>query len=366
VLFRSIYDIQGFSVQDGPGIRTTVFLKGCPLHCPWCHSPESQRFDIQLSWQSRKCIGLALCGLCLDVCPREALGPAGTGDEAAAYPGAAPDSGGARGPGETAGGAAPRSAAAPDTGTASHVAPDTAPVAGTPAALAAGLRLIAVDWGRCDDCGLCVEACPAGALSLWGKEYTVTEVVERVLRDRPFFEKSGGGVTISGGEPFSQAGFTLALLRAFKAQGLHTAVDTTGCAPWEVVEKALPYIDLFLYDLKSLDAVAHKAATGVGNAPILDNARRIAVAGGKMQVRLPVVPRFNESEEHIRAAAEFIQELGDAVTTVQVLPYHAMGVPKLERIRHRGPILEATLLTDAQVERIKAILEEYGLLVQVH
>jgi pyruvate formate lyase activating enzyme len=201
---------------------------------------------------------------------------------------------------------------------------------------------------------------------MWGREYTVTEVLDRVLRDRPFFEKSGGGVTISGGEPFSQAGFTLALLRAFKAQGLHTAVDTTGCAPWEVVEKALPYIDLFLYDLKSLDAVAHKAATGVGNAPILDNARRIAVAGGKMQVRLPVVPRFNESEEHIRAAAEFIQELGDAVTTVQVLPYHAMGVPKLERIRHRGPILEATLLTDAQVERIKAILEEYGLLVQVH
>lgn len=312
----TVYDIQGFSVQDGPGIRTTVFLKGCPLRCPWCHSPESQRFDIQLSWQSRTCIGLDLCGLCLDVCPRGALGPAGVSD-----------------------------AAGTDGG---------------------GLRLIQVDWERCDDCGLCAEACPAGALSMWGREYSVAEVVDRVLRDRPFFEKSGGGVTISGGEPFSQAGFTLALLQALKAHGIHTAVDTTGCAPRDVIEKALPYVDLFLYDLKSMDASAHKAATGVGNGPILDNARRIAAAGGKMQVRVPVIPRFNDSEENIRELGRFVKELGDAVTTVQVLPYHAMGVPKLERIKHGGPILEAALLTDKQVEEIKAILDEYGSLVQVH
>lgn len=308
-LVGTIYDIQGFSVQDGPGIRTTVFLKGCPLHCPWCHSPESQRFEIQLSWQSRKCIGLDLCGLCLPVCPRGALGP----DPAGADP-----------------------------------------------------RLIQVDWEKCDDCGLCAEACPAGALSMWGKEYTVTEVVERVLRDRPFFDKSGGGVTISGGEPFSQAEFTMALLMALKAEGVHTAVDTTGCVPWSVIEDALPYVDLFLYDLKSMDTASHKSATGVGNELILENARRIATAGGRMQVRVPVIPRYNDSDESIHKLGRFVQGLGNAVTGVQLLPYHAMGVPKWERIKHDGPILEAALLSDERVEGIKSVLEGYGLHVQVH
>jgi pyruvate formate lyase activating enzyme len=201
---------------------------------------------------------------------------------------------------------------------------------------------------------------------MWGKEYTVAEVVERVLRDRPFFEKSGGGVTISGGEPFSQAGFTLALLEAFKTHGIHTAVDTTGFAPWDIIEKALPNTDLFLLDLKNMDVSAHKAATGVGNELILENARRIAAAEGKIQIRVPVIPRFNASEENIREVGRFVKELGAAVTAVQLLPYHAMGVPKLERIKHRGPILEAALLTDEQIEEIKAMLDEYGLLVQVH
>lgn len=314
-LTGTIYDIQGFSVQDGPGIRTTVFLKGCPLHCPWCHSPESQRFDIQLSWQSRKCIGLELCGLCLPVCPRGALSP-----------------------GETA--------SAPATGGA--------------------LRLIEVDWEACDDCGKCAEACPSGALSMWGKEYTVSEVVDRVLRDRPFFEKSGGGVTISGGEPFSQSKFTLALLEAFKEHGIHTAVDTTGYAPWEIIEGALPYVDLFLFDLKSMDSAAHGAAMGVPNEQILENARRIAAAGGRMQIRVPLIPRYNDSEGHIHEVGRFVQELGDAVTVVQLLPYHAMGVPKLERIKRAGPIVEAALLSDEQVEGIKAILSGYDLHVTVH
>lgn len=311
----TVYDIQGFSVQDGPGIRTTVFLKGCPLRCPWCHSPESQRFDIQLSWQIRKCIGTAVCGLCLTSCPRGAIGPADVSDSAAAD---------------------------------------------------GGLRLIAVDWERCDDCGLCAERCPAGALSMWGKRYTVAEVVDRVLRDRPFFEKSGGGVTISGGEPLSQSEFTLALLRALKEQGVHTALDTTGFARWDVIEKALPYTDLFLLDLKSMDGDAHKAVVGVPNESILENARKIAAAGGKMQVRIPVIPGFNDSAEDLRAAGEFVNELGGAVTMVQLLPYHAMGVPKWERIKHGGPILEATAPSDKKIGGLKAILEEYGLTVQVH
>ncbi len=311
----TIYDIQGFSVHDGPGIRTTVFLKGCPLQCPWCHSPESQRFDIQLSWQWRKCVGTSACGLCLASCPRGAIH---------------------RG----------------------EVVPSAAAVE--------GLQLIEVDWRLCDDCGLCAEACPAAALSMWGKEYTVSEVVARVLRDRPFFEKSGGGVTVSGGEPFSQSDFTLALLEALKKEGVHTALDTTGYASWSLVERSLPYVDLFLLDLKHMDSHTHREAVGVPNETILENARRIAVAGGKIQVRIPLIPRYNDSNVDIEAAGELVSELGEAVTVVQLLPYHAMGVPKWERIRHAGPILEAAAPTDERVDELRAIMERYASNVQVH
>jgi pyruvate formate lyase activating enzyme len=344
----TIYDIQGFSVQDGPGIRTTVFLKGCPLRCPWCHSPESQRFDIQLSWQSRKCIGTRECGLCLTVCPRGALRPA-------PVPEAASDG-------------TDRTDGMPAQGPAALVtAGDGVFAAECPVApVDAGVRLIEVDWDRCDDCGLCAEHCPAGALSMWGKSYTVSEVVTRVLRDRPFFEKSGGGVTISGGEPFSQPRFTLALLQALKQEGLHTALDTTGFASWGVLERALPFVDLFLLDLKNMDSGLHKAVVGVHNERILDNARRLAAAGASMQIRVPVIPRFNDSGSDMRALGAFVAGLGDAVTLVQLLPYHAMGVPKWERIKHDGPVLEAAAPSDKRIAELRAILEEYDLPVQVH
>ena len=338
-----VYDIQGFSVQDGPGIRTTVFLKGCPLSCPWCHSPESQRFDIQLSWQWRKCIGMEQCGLCLDVCPHDAIAP-----------------------GETV--------ASTDSASPTAAEPGHTPAAQVPATTEAGSipvgergrRLIRVDWDRCDDCGLCAERCPAGALSMWGKSYTVSEVVSRVLRDRPFFERSGGGVTVSGGEPLAQPAFTSALLAALKAEGIHTALDTTGFACWTVVESVLPHVDLFLLDLKHMDSLAHKTVVGVPNEPILENARRLAAAGAKMQIRIPVVPRFNDSGDDLHAVGRFVAELGEAVTIVQLLPYHAMGVPKWERIRHGGAVLEATAPSEKRIGEVKAILEEYDLSVQVH
>ena len=187
-----------------------------------------------------------------------------------------------------------------------------------------------------------------------------------MLRDRPFFERSGGGVTISGGEPFSQSEFTLALLRAFKEHGVHTAVDTTAYASWKVIERALPFIDLFLLDLKHMESTAHQTVVGVPNETILENARKIATAGGKMQVRIPVIPRFNDSGENIEAAGRFVAGLGEAVTVVQLLPYHAMGVSKWERMKHEGSVLEATAPSDKRIGELKAILEEYGLAVQVH
>jgi pyruvate formate lyase activating enzyme len=229
-----------------------------------------------------------------------------------------------------------------------------------------GIQLIRVDWNKCDDCGVCAAQCPSGALSLWGRRYTVSEVIARVVRDRPFFEKSGGGVTVSGGEPLSQAEFTMALLKALKDQGIHTALDTTGYASWKVVEQVLPSVDLFLLDLKHMDSAAHKATVGVPNERILENAHRIAAAGGKMQIRVPVIPRFSDSTVNVQALGKFAAGLGEAVTMVQLLPYHAMGVPKWERIKHDGPVLEATAPSDKKIGELKAILEEFGLIVQVH
>jgi pyruvate formate lyase activating enzyme len=312
----TIYDIQGFSVQDGPGIRTTVFLKGCPLRCPWCHSPESRRFDIQLSWQERKCIGIDECGRCLDCCPNDAIS------------------------------AAREPASAGGTG--------------------ASVRAVHVDWQRCDDCGACAESCPAGALSMWGKRYTVREVVDRVVRDRPFFERSGGGVTISGGEPLSQATFTTALLKAFKDQGLHTALDTTGYAPWSVMEGTLGFTDLYLLDLKCMDPRTHREVVGVPNELILDNARKLAQRGALIQVRIPLIPRFNDTMEAMEALGRFISSLGSAVTLVQLLPYHAMGVSKRERIRPEGVVLEAGTIPDDRVGDLRVALQDCGVPVQLH
>lgn len=313
-LIGRIYDIQGFSVQDGPGVRTTVFLKGCPLHCPWCHSPESQAFYPQLSWMSLRCQGTELCrSRCLQACTKGAL---------------------------------ELGAMRKDSKTGED------------------LQMVHVKRELCDHCGDCANVCYPGALYICGEDYSVDRMMERLLRDRPFF-RNGGGVTISGGECLSQPCFTLELLKRLKVEGIHTAVDTTGFAPWKIVEQVLPYTDLFLYDLKHMDSARHKAATGVPNEIILENARQIAAHGGKLQVRIPVIPLFNHDVENIRATAEFCRELGDAVTVVQLLPYHAMGVMKYLRIGDEAPVA-ATPPSDEYMQKLKAIFEEYGIEARIH
>ncbi len=310
-----LYDIQGFSVQDGPGIRTTAFLKGCPLRCPWCHSPESQAFHKQLSWMSMRCLGLDACkNRCMNACPKGAIeeGPLKTDVQTGAQ-----------------------------------------------------LRTVHVKRDLCDNCGKCAEVCYPGALYICGQDYTVEELVSRLLQDRAFFETSGGGVTISGGEALSQPEFTLAVLKRLKEEGIHTALDTTGFASWETVEQVLPYVDLFLYDLKHMDSAKHKAVIGVPNEPILDNARRLAAAGAKLQVRIPVIPMFNHDEENIRKTAEFCKSLGDAVVSIQLLPYHNLGVMKYLRISDK-PVAEATPPSDEYMEKLKNIMSEYGLHVTIH
>jgi pyruvate formate lyase activating enzyme len=314
-LTGKVYDIQAFSVQDGPGIRTTAFLKGCPLVCPWCHSPESQAFYAQLSWIAMRCIGTAKCGKCVRACRKEAISLG----HATKHPASGEE-----------------------------------------------IQHIKIDRTRCDNCGDCAKVCFPGSLYICGTDYTVEELVERVAKDKPFYDKSGGGVTISGGEALSQHEFTAETLRALKNRGIHTALDTTGYAKKEYVDEALPSTDLFLYDLKHMDSETHRNMVRVPNELILSNAEHIAEAGGKLQIRIPIIPQFNDSEENIRRTAEFCRALGEAVVTVQLLPYHNLGVVKYQRIDDSKKVMEAAPPSEEKVSRLKSIMEEYGLHVTVH
>lgn len=310
-----IYDIQGFSLQDGPGIRTTVFLKGCPLRCPWCHSPESQQFHAQLSWIAMRCLGIAKCGKCLTACPTRAIGE----------------------------GKITRHAITQEE-----------------------IRHIRINRSICNNCGDCSAVCYPKALFICGTDYTVDDLLRRLSKDIPFYEQSGGGVTISGGEPLCQPEFTLQLLKGLKQLSVHTAVDTTGYAAFEVIESLLPYTDLFLYDLKHMDSEQHKIVTGVPNERILENARRIAEVGGQMQIRIPVIPDFNDSEENVRATGIFCTPLGAAVTLIQLLPYHNLGVMKHQRLDDSKAALEASPPPDKKIQSLKDLLEGLGLPVTVH
>lgn len=228
------------------------------------------------------------------------------------------------------------------------------------------IRHIRIDRAICNNCGDCAAACSRKALYLCGTDYTVEDLVKRVARDIPFYDQSGGGVTISGGEPLCQPEFVRQLLQALKSRGIHTALDTCGYVGYAAIEAALPFTDLFLYDLKHMDSSSHKTATGVPNELILENASKIARAGGKMQVRIPVIPLFNDSDDNIRKTGQFCRSLGEAVTLVQLLPYHNLGVMKYQRIYDGKTVLEAEPPSDDRMQELKALLESLGLPVTVH
>jgi pyruvate formate lyase activating enzyme len=245
-LTGTIFNIQRFSIHDGPGIRTTVFLKGCPLRCFWCHNPEGLRSAIEVHFYASRCIG---CGECVRVCPQ-----------------------------------------------------------GAQQMSADGVRVY--DRSRCVVCGECVESCFAEGLQVSGREISLGDALREVLADRAFYETSGGGVTLSGGEPMLQPTFSLALLAACHAEGLHTAVETTTYCRWDYLEAALPVTDLFMVDIKHLDDEKHRAATGVSNRLILENIARLAASGKPIIFRTPVVPGVNDTPEEIAAIAGFVYQLG--------------------------------------------------------
>lgn len=241
----SVFDIQKFALHDGPGIRTTVFFKGCPLHCIWCHNPESQRFGRDILFSPDKCIG---CGWCFGACPRKC-----------------------------------------------HVA---AP--GTPHAF---LR------ESCARCGKCAERCYAGAIEVAGREATAGEVFDDVLKDKCFYDNSHGGMTLSGGEPLSQPRFALALARLASAAGVTTCIETCGHAPWESLAPLLPELEWLLFDIKATDPAKHREFTGVDNSLLLANLRRASEAGARIALRCPLVPGVNDDPAHLAAIAALAEEL---------------------------------------------------------
>ena len=262
-----VFDIQRFSIHDGPGIRTTVFLKGCPLRCLWCHNPESVRPEPLLSFAVDKCIS---CGSCVEACPNDA-----------------------------------------------HIFD------------AQQVHVLLRE--KCDLLGKCAAVCPSGALELIGQDISCAEVLDPVLRDRLFYELSGGGITLSGGEPLLQIDFSEALLATARAAGLHTAVETAGHVTFARLARVAPHTDLFLYDLKETDDARHREYTGVSVQSIQDNLRALHDLGASILVRLPTVPGLNDRPEHFRAIADIVRPL-TGLLGVEVMPYHSLGIGKRHRL----------------------------------
>lgn len=293
-----VFDIQRCSVHDGHGIRTVVFLKGCPLTCAWCTNPESQKPKPQIGFFAEKCAG---CMRCAEVCPNgEAFRETGQ-----------------------------------------------------------------VDWARCQGCMKCVDACLYEARAAYGKRMTVDQVLDAVRRDKVFFDKSGGGVTLTGGEVAAQPAFARELLRRCQAEGIHTAIETSGYAPWASFEGIVRHVDLLLYDFKNMDTAAHQAKIGVGNERILDNAVRASSIVREMVARFPLIPDYNDSEENAHQIGAFIQGNMPAVKRLDILKYHSVGESKSARIGKAYEFRYEHALSDEKVDRLRAILESYGLAVSI-
>ena len=292
----TVFDVKKFSIHDGPGIRTTIFFKGCPLTCLWCHNPESQASEPELMFRESRCIG---CGACQEVCDQEAIS-----------------------------------------------------------------KDLSVNAESCTLCGDCVAVCYAEARQMVGREMTVAQVMAEVERDVPFYDESGGGVTFSGGEPLSQPDFLLALLRACRERGIHTALDTCGFALWQDLDRIRRHVDLFLYDLKLMDDEHHRALAGVSNELILSNLQALSERGHDIILRLPIVPGVNDDDEQIRRTGEFAAALPH-LNRVDILPYHHTAAQKYERLGKPYQLPTIHPPSDERVAKVVQTLQEFDLQVKI-
>ncbi len=263
-----IFDIKRYSINDGPGIRVTVFLKGCPLSCTWCHNPESQSSKVQKLYTASKCIG---CKKCIEACPENAL----------------------------------------------HLTSKSG---------------IITNFELCTLCGNCADVCPSMATEMSGKKISVDHIMNAIRKETLLMDTSGGGVTFSGGEPLQHPDFLLSLLKACGLEGIHRAVDTSGYAKWEILEEVSDHTELFLFDVKHMDPEIHKQFTGVSNELILENLRLLSGKGSNIAIRIPLIEGFNTDECNISRTSSFIAALPKNAHTVHLLPYHSIASKKYEKL----------------------------------
>ncbi len=291
-----ITDIQKYSIHDGQGIRTTVFFKGCPLACTWCHNPETQNFSRQLLFQEERCTG---CGSCVPACPRKAV------------------------------------------------------------SIRDGIAV--TDRDACSLCGACTDYCLQNIRAISGKYYTAEELIREIDKDKAFYESSGGGVTLSGGEVLAQdMDYLEELLKKLFAKGYRVNIDTSGYVPYPVIERILPYVDTFLYDIKLMDPELHKKYTGVSNDLILKNLKKLSLANAGIWIRIPVIGGVNASAENMVHIARFLKDGNISLKQINLLPYHNTGSGKYKRLQweYRGE--DFTAPTDAELKEYVTIFEQYG------
>ena len=293
-IFGTVSDFKRFAVHDGDGIRTTVFLKGCPLRCVWCHNPESLSMKPELALYSDKC---TLCGECAQSCP-----------------------------------------------TCAHSISD-------------GRH--SLDRSVCQTCGKCEQVCPNRALKLYGRRMSVAEVIKTVAEDRLFYESGGGGMTLSGGEPTLQPEFSLELRKAAKELGINTALDTCGFAPRETLAEMLPYTDTFLFDVKHCSDEGYLRCTGRPGKPIFDNLRFLSDSGARIEIRIPLVPGYNDDEATLRGIGGLLSEV--RTTKVRLLPYHSYARSKYAALGLDDTLPCADSPDKSALEAAAALLREYKL-----
>lgn len=297
-----VFDVQKFAIHDGGGIRTLVFLKGCPLKCRWCSNPESLAARPEITFVANNCIA---CGQCRDVCASGAL----------------------------------------RHGEADHAGP-------------------LIDRSRCVLCGKCAKFCYAGAINIIGRYLSVPELMAIIERDRQFYHQSGGGVTFSGGEPAAQPEFLIAALKEARRRGIHTAIETSSCVPRDTYASILRHVDLVLTDIKHMDDAEHQRLTGVPNRLILENLLGASRLGIPLRIRLPLIPGLNDSPRNLEATADFVRRL-DTVQSLDILPYHRLGEMKWGQLEMAYEASGLTPHGEHEVERIARFFKGRGISVKI-
>ncbi len=291
-----LFNIQRFSTEDGPGIRTTLFFKGCPLQCPWCHNPEGIQPTPQVVWQSTLCIG---CGDCARACKNGAI----------------------------------------------HIAEG----------------LVRIDPNLCKRCAACADACSAGAVEKIGTEYDSHSLLKEVLRDRTFYATSGGGITLSGGEPLVQHAFLREFILMCRREGLHIAVDTCGVVRPDWLEPLLCQVDLILFDLKLIDPTEHKRLTGAPLETVLATLDRIVAAGPPIWIRTPIIPGYTDDESNVRGIAKYLRTHVRTLQRYDLLAFSNLCTAKYEMLGRAFPLSDTPLLTRGTLERLVSIVREEGI-----